>query len=95
MERELKAKLIEARTSMDSEGKWFHGQRSGPGWDGVCLYLAACRYGGIMPALRDQIPEGFQRGDNFRTLAGYNDHKETTHADVMAVFDRAIAKASR
>ena len=37
-------------------------------------------------ALCQATPDGYD-------VVCYNDHPKTTHADIMAVFDRAIAKA--
>ena len=41
--------------------------------------------------LEDTVPADFTPVDNDVSIATqYNDHPETTHADVMAWFDRAI-----
>jgi hypothetical protein len=37
--------------------------------------------------LSEHLPDGFRR------VVEYNDHPDTTHADIMALFDRAIAAA--
>jgi hypothetical protein len=44
-------------------------------------------YGGAIAALMHAIP----RGCRLRGIPTYQDRDETTHADVMAMFDRAIA----
>lgn len=41
----------------------------------------------ITAALMAQVPAGF------RSVVEFNDHPTTTHADIMAVFNRAIAAA--
>lgn len=42
----------------------------------------------VVQALYAALPADFQ------LVASFNDHPDTTHADVMALFDRAIAEAS-
>lgn len=48
-------------------------------------------------ALYDALPEGWQtnEGDDYGPIVGdYNDDPATTHADIMALFDRAIEAAT-
>lgn len=58
-----------------------------------CIIGANDRYGqngfNIDNAVREKIPPAFQY------LSDYNDHPDTTHADMKALFDRAIAEAEQ
>lgn len=47
-------------------------------------------FGEARAALRDQLPEGSEG-----SIAVFNDHKDTKHADILALFDRAIAQAEK
>lgn len=49
--------------------------------------------------LREVLPDVWPESrsaitlDGIRTVPDFNDHPDTTHADIMALFDRAIAAA--
>lgn len=85
----LKENLIAAKALIDKPKKWVKGAFH----QGECR----CAVGAIgdildeegrMPALnavRACLPEGFS------ALMDFNDAPGTTHADIMALFDRAIA----
>ena len=88
--------LRDARALIDTPDKWVKGYNERDG----CM----CVLGAIAKVLRSRnvipdweysesaemakfLPAGFRQIDDF------NDHPTTTHADVMALFDRAIAAA--
>lgn len=82
--------LIAARALIDTEAKWCKGECI----DGHYTALRALRkvtagdfrrYYDARTALEYEIPASVA----FVTF--FNDHPDTTHADVMALFDRAIA----
>lgn len=72
--------------------------------EGVYDAFEACRaqrpsfhYFALDKALEEQIPLDFKKrwleGENERRwLVVYNNHPNTAHADIMALFDRAIAQ---
>lgn len=100
--------LREARAKIASEGNWCHygagdGQitfcaasaiKSAAGFgigdkntpDAFDLWAAGCG------ALKAQLPQRFMRADR-ASIPEFNDCPATTHADVLALFDRAIATA--
>lgn len=100
--------LQTARARIDTEEKWVKGSwTKGGDYDSsdksaMCVGRAICgiRYsnggagpGEVVKALAEEVPEKYRRaGDPFGAFADFNDADETTHADVMAVFDRALAK---
>ena len=103
----LKSDLIAAKALIDTPEKWQKGDY-GSVEDCMCA-LGACRaaiYGtteflprgdwrgdenGLAEALRAALPERWSQ--SFSGVSDFNDAPETTHADVMALFDRAIAAA--
>lgn len=54
---------------------------------GACLVVTGDLWNAAREALDRQVSEHFCGG----TATTFNDHHLTTHADVMALFDRAIA----
>jgi len=101
----LKDDLIAAKALIDTPEKWFKGIY---GNDAGCMCaLGACRmqiygspFGGqskdgtmvgdmnpLTKALVDVLPAGRW------SVSDYNDAKSTTHADIMALFQRAIDRA--
>lgn len=91
--------LIAAKALIDAPEKWKKSRgEDGPGTP-CCMAVAVSRVHGLgtpagnaaLEALRDALPRGAGSGW-FRAsaLGTYNDAPETTHADIMAVFDRAI-----
>lgn len=83
--------LIAAKALIDTPEKWCKGTmqivRSVPPYNSYCA-VGACRSFAASDALTEELPEGFYM------LSVYNDHPTTTHADVLALFDRAIASTS-
>jgi hypothetical protein len=53
------------------------------------------RFQNAVYALRNALPESWEAGRErpFVLVGEFNDDPTTTHADVLALFDRAIAKA--
>lgn len=97
----VKENLIAAKALIDTPEKWCP---NGPASynNGVmarCVYIAVgevCEHsvGGVFAALYRALPWWFRlsapRWDQ-RAIIRFNDRKRTTHADIMALFDRAIA----
>lgn len=99
----VKENLIAARALIDTPEKWGKGSKSFPldtGYDGKCL----CAHGALFQALSgnwgrsaDVVTTALWRvlpNGDWRTTPDFNDHPDTTHADIMSLFDRAIAAAS-
>lgn len=86
--------LAAARKLIDTPEKW--GKFSDRVRGLICAHDALVRampdadtFRAALLVLREQLPGDFHRG----SLVRFNDHPSTTHADVMALFDRAIAAA--
>ena len=92
----VKENLIKAKALIDTPEKWLKGALDGDGcfcavgavgeardWD-MDAFLAP-----EFKALLGQLPTEFQKG-TYLDVPNYNDHPDTTHADIMALFDRAI-----
>lgn len=90
--------LRDARALIDTPDKWTKGKFENGGC--YCALGAVAKVCGFDPrnawlgemdavhrALDASLPFGFEATPDF------NDHRNTTHADVMALFDRAIAAA--
>lgn len=96
----VKENLIAAKALIDTPEKWSKGDWSD---NGGCLCalgaanLAAtgmfdCVKHDLERALEAALPTGFRTtSGNLRLVPRFNDHRDTTHADIMALFDRAIA----
>lgn len=98
----VRDKLIAAKALIDTPEKWgkdFYYQN-----DAGCLCIVGSlgkasglsAAGGqfcdsLIGALNKALPESAPIRNH---LPAFNDHPATTHADIMALFDRAIAKAS-
>lgn len=86
--------LVAARALIDTPEKWIQGTWNLDLASGATCFcaLGALRevVGGLagdaFSLLCDQVPGRYKRG-----IARFNDAPTTTHADVMALFDRAIA----
>lgn len=96
MSDEIKDNLIAARALIDTPEKWHKGSMSGPGclcaMGAVAKVIGWSYMGGTrirshpeVEHLRKQLPTGWW------DVPKFNDAPETTHADIMALFDRAIA----
>lgn len=93
--------LKAAKALIEDPAKWGKGMASWeraysePAAFPLCAY-GACRAANVMTyvdvgaALQQQLPEPFATMD----VAVFNDDPRTTHADIMALFDRAIANAA-
>lgn len=95
----LRDDLIAAKALIDTPSRWFKGNYVSVA--GCMCALGACRqqmygspFGGmgdtnpLAQALANALPSGRW------SVSDYNDDPETTHADIMALFDRAIAAAT-
>jgi hypothetical protein len=94
--------LRAAKALIDTPEKWTQGHyaRDRAGYPAGPRSHLACRFcilgafirsaGTEVPAygLSDFIPKDTPAD---RSVSSYNDHPSTTHADIMALFDRAIA----
>lgn len=93
----VKENLIAAKALIDTPQKW---KKNGWGSNGCYCALGALmrasnahvlrivdRSNPDTKALLSAVPEPFE------SVVAYNDHSSTTHADIMALFDRAIAAA--
>jgi len=95
--------LVAAKALIDTPEKWRKGPNFYVGKCHCAMTAAgeAIRDGGnwqdravaIRLAMVDALPEPFRSLNHFHVI-DFNDHPATTHADVMALFDRAIAAAS-
>lgn len=99
--------LTQAKSLIDTPDKWIKGKFAAQGPYGYelpfdddaatcfCALGAATRAMGETDAYNDAtmalyyaLPAGYSM------VSIFNDDEDTTHADVMALFDRAIAKAT-
>lgn len=94
----LKDDLIAAKALIDTPEKWIKGS--------FCVNGCRCALGAIftvsaidgewseakehqlIEAVSDSLPEPWKAN-----LISFNDHPDTSHADIMALFDRAINAA--
>ncbi len=88
----VRENLIAAKALIDTPEKWGKGAyEPSPGCFCIlgALFEASGRqtaYGAPYDAIERQLPWGNKSG-----IVKFNDAPETTHADIMALFDRAIA----
>lgn len=95
--------LIAAMALIDTLEKW----KRGPGDDGpgtpCCAVVATNRIAwestankSMRNALHGALPERYQLDSRFHgwDIGCFNDDRATSHADIMALFDRAIASVS-
>lgn len=97
----VRENLIAAKALIDTPEKWLKGALSTGDDTCFCAMGALGHAGGFglvasdktpeMASLLDSIPASFVWVRDRHRLAAYNDHPNTTHADIMALFDRAIA----
>lgn len=96
----LRDDLIAAKALIDTPEKWIKGNWQDADGCRFCALgaaIAVCRKGSWLPvqdALEQSLPSGFYAPEFARAVATYNDLASTSHADIMALFDRAISKAS-
>lgn len=99
----VKDNLIAAKTLIDTPEKWLKGALSDSQETCFCAMGALGHSGGFglvssdenpeMASLIANIPSHFSKIGSKHRLAEFNDHPDTSHADIMALFDRAIMKA--
>jgi hypothetical protein len=83
--------LIEAKALIATPERWRKDGKFGYGTECLCALGAVNVVGGavgrghLRQALMDELPAPWAE------VASFNDHPFTTHADIMALFDRAIA----
>jgi len=94
--------LRAAKGLIDTPEKWLKGNLADKGNTCFCTFGAA-QFGpqrkwskgvdtAATLALVDALPEPFRSGVATKhRLAVFNDHPSTTHADIMALFNRAIS----
>lgn len=91
----LKDDLIAARALIDSPEKW--GKGSPRPFGCLCAMDALSRGVDLQPsrfvAARAALTASLKRGA--KHVAQFNDWPSTTHADIMALFDRAIDAAEK
>lgn len=97
----VKENLIAAKALIDTPEKWLKGALSDDKETCFCAMGALGHVGGFglvasdvtpeMASLIGSIPSSFLWTKQKNRLAAFNDDPETTHADIMALFDRAIA----
>lgn len=94
----VKENLIAARALIDTPEKWAHENKNRVAKGGKCLCAVdALNEVGLEPEFLDQFlpygPETWAGSGLMIPTANFNDHPDTTHTDIMAVIDRAIAAA--
>lgn len=99
MSKTVKENLIAAKALIDTPEKWGKGDyETSPGC--YCVLGAIAAATGHDPeepwldlplTIRKQLKLAMMDDAADMDLCDYNDHPDTTHADIMALFDRAIA----
>jgi hypothetical protein len=87
--------LIKARALIDTPHKWIKNRYAGWREDDIACY---CAYGALEQAVNfnptikkpayDVLASFVPNGE---IVVSYNDHYDTTHEDIMNLFDKAIA----
>lgn len=103
----LRDDLIAAKALIDTPEKWR--KDDSDDYDGCCAIVAANRVSGsrrydpdnprqsrMWQAFYAELPEAYRQssGASGAFIGDFNDHPDTTHADIMALFDRAIEAAA-
>lgn len=89
--------LRKAREHISDPGMWFKGAYTAQGWNGIFNGSPCCAEGAIFWAAgRYEIEPTHDviravSDACGREVPSFNDDPNTTHADVLAAFDRAIA----
>ena len=104
----VRENLIAAKALIDTPEKWAHedAARRYNGGNCLCAVDAVAEVVGNSwdecgererDFLEAAVPPDFKRAPNqdefLHRAAQFNDHPNTTHADILALFDRAIAAA--
>lgn len=90
----LKDDLIAAKALIDTPEKWGKGSGINPPRNGCHCIITAVPSSRVATFLRDFLPGGQGAWPvGISPVVAFNDHPNTTHADIMALFDRAIAAA--
>jgi len=104
MSNETVEALKAARALIDTPEKWTKEAcvRDAAGYsvhnkddDAVCFCIVGALHRGSAPAYVDNLLRHELPPEHVGSLYVFNDDPATTHADVMALFDRAIARAER
>lgn len=93
----LKDDLVAAKARIDTREKWHQGSyrsRLGNAFCAIGALTAATCDADRLSAGRDALQGAMPSGIKGFPAGLYNDLPTTTHADIMALFDRAIAVAS-
>lgn len=83
--------LIRARALIDSSDKWLQGDNVRG--KRMCAAVAIDRSANVLHADFYLILRNFRSANSLTSIVDFNDAPETTHADVMQAFDKAIAYA--
>lgn len=92
---EIKETLIKAKEIISDPDKWIKDNYYDPDREGCYCSLGALGMAedghpsGFSFSLKYYLSEGLPEG--LYSVADFNDDPETTHSDVMAMFDKAIA----
>ena len=97
----VRENLIAAKALIDTPEKWGKGYGITPPTNCLCAESACAEAAGSLQllkmlsweALEAALPEPWRTRSIEEDMAAhhFNDHPDTTHADIMALFDRAIA----
>lgn len=93
----VKENLIAAKALITDERNWFKGgyrMEIPTGTVCYCAVGALMTVTGLPASLVHDSAEHFALEEEVgvnRTVVGFNDNDETTHADILALFERAIA----
>lgn len=96
MSASLKDDLVAAKALIDTPEKWHQGSyrsRLGNAFCAIGALTAATCDADRVSAGRDALQGAMPPGMKGLPAGIYNDAKSTTHADIMALFDRAILAA--
>lgn len=95
----VKDDLIAAKALIDTPEKWCKGIHKGQNctmWavgDATRQHSGGMRWLDCEVALSRAVPKSFVGPSGVHPIVAFNDAEETSHADIMALFDRAIEGA--
>ena len=87
----VKENLIAARALIDTPEKWGKGKGNVGPKGCLCALGALGRVRDADWREADALFDALEGRWEDRSVHAFNDHPDTTHADVMALYDRAIA----